>query len=117
MAEIRLEKVKKAFGSAVIIPDISLTVPDGAFCVFVGPSGCGKSTLLRLIAGLEETTAGKVFIGGRDVTDLKPSLRMIAMVFQSYALFPHMTVEENGRISLLLRSAVVIEEAFPDKVV
>ncbi|MCC8180906.1 MAG: ABC transporter ATP-binding protein [Planctomycetes bacterium] len=102
MAGIRLEHVKKAFGSAVIIPDLSLEIPDGAFSVFVGPSGCGKSTLLRLIAGLEETTAGNVYIGGRDVTWMKPSERKIAMVFQSYALFPHMTVAENIGFGLKL---------------
>jgi multiple sugar transport system ATP-binding protein len=102
MAEIILENVSKSFGSAEIIPDISLKIPDGAFSVFVGPSGCGKSTLLRLIAGLEDTSAGKVFIGDRDVTKLKPADRKIAMVFQSYALFPHMTVGENIGFGLKL---------------
>ncbi len=102
MAEIRLEKVRKAFGSSLIIPGIDLVVPDGAFSVFVGPSGCGKSTLLRLIAGLEETTSGTIHIGGRDVTRVKPSNRKIAMVFQSYALFPHMTVEQNIGFGLKL---------------
>ncbi len=102
MAEIILKNVKKAFGKALIIPDINLEIPDGTFSVFVGPSGCGKSTLLRLIAGLEEASGGSIFIGGRDVTNLKPSLRKIAMVFQSYALFPHMTVEENLAFGLKL---------------
>ncbi len=114
MAGIKLENVRKSFGKALIIPDLSLVIPDGAFCVFVGPSGCGKSTLLRLIAGLEEASAGKVFIGERDVTDLKPSLRKIAMVFQSYALFPHMTVEEN--LGFGLKLAKTPKESIEEKV-
>ncbi|MBA3323981.1 MAG: sn-glycerol-3-phosphate ABC transporter ATP-binding protein UgpC, partial [Rhodobacteraceae bacterium] len=95
MAEVRLSGVSKFYGAAQALHDISLEVPDGAFVVFVGPSGCGKSTLLRAIAGLEEISAGAISIGGRDVSRLAPSERGVAMVFQSYALYPHMTVREN----------------------
>ncbi|WP_082477320.1 ABC transporter ATP-binding protein [Rhizobium sp. Leaf371] len=92
---VRLSGVRKSFGSLDIIHGIDLTIPEGAFTVFVGPSGCGKSTLLRMIAGLEEVTDGLIAIKGRDVTDLDPSDRGIAMVFQSYALYPHMSVRDN----------------------
>ncbi|SPJ24148.1 Maltose/maltodextrin import ATP-binding protein MalK [Palleronia abyssalis] len=95
MAEVRLENVTKSFGKLTVIPDISLTVPDKSFTVLVGPSGCGKSTLLRLIAGLERPTSGTIRIGGDDVTDDEPSKRGISMVFQSYALYPHMSVARN----------------------
>ena len=95
MAELILEGVKKSFGSVDVIHGIDLHVKDGEFVVFVGPSGCGKSTLLRMVAGLEETTAGRVLIGGRDVSGLSPGERRIAMVFQSYALYPHMSVRKN----------------------
>ncbi|PZX16957.1 multiple sugar transport system ATP-binding protein [Palleronia aestuarii] len=95
MAEVRLENVAKAFGSLTVIPDLSLHVPDKSFTVLVGPSGCGKSTLLRLIAGLERPTRGTVRIGGEDVTTKEPSKRGISMVFQSYALYPHMSVARN----------------------
>jgi multiple sugar transport system ATP-binding protein len=95
MGQITLSKVKKAFGATVIIPEIDLTIEDGEFVVFVGPSGCGKSTLLRLIAGLEDTTSGTISIDGRDVTNEAPAKRRLAMVFQSYALYPHMTVAKN----------------------
>jgi multiple sugar transport system ATP-binding protein len=95
MAAIELTDVTKAFGSVKAVDDISLEIGDGEFLVLVGPSGCGKSTLLRMIAGLEETTAGRISIGDRDVTDLAPRARDIAMVFQSYALYPHMTVRQN----------------------
>ncbi len=95
MAEVRLTGVNKFYGAAQALHDIHLDVADGEFVVFVGPSGCGKSTLLRSIAGLEPISAGRVEIGGRDVTDLAPSDRDLAMVFQSYALYPHMTVREN----------------------
>ena len=100
MAEIRIENLTKSFGAHRIIKGVSLTVPDGDFCVFVGPSGCGKSTLLRLIAGLETATSGKIFIDGRDVTALEPYDRQLSMVFQSYALYPHMSVRENIAFSL-----------------
>jgi multiple sugar transport system ATP-binding protein len=104
MAEIVLENVGKIFpGGVVAVDDVSLTVASGEFLVLVGPSGCGKSTLLRMIAGLEETTGGTVSIGGRDVTGLPPRDRDIAMVFQSYALYPHMTVRSNLGYGLKVR--------------
>ncbi|MGV0877827.1 ABC transporter ATP-binding protein [Martelella sp. FLE1502] len=95
MAELSLRNVRKSFSGTEVIHDVNLDVESGAFVVFVGPSGCGKSTLLRMIAGLEEVTAGSISIDGRDVTNTDPAKRGIAMVFQSYALYPHMTVEEN----------------------
>ncbi|MET0438756.1 MAG: sn-glycerol-3-phosphate ABC transporter ATP-binding protein UgpC [Devosia sp.] len=90
-----LRQVRKSYGATAVIHGIDLDVAAGEFVVFVGPSGCGKSTLLRMIAGLEEVTDGEISIGGRDVTDLDPSQRGIAMVFQSYALYPHMSVRDN----------------------
>src|SRR4051812_49560769 len=95
MAGINLEHVRKSFADTVAVDDVSLEIADGEFLVLVGPSGCGKSTLLRMLAGLEEPTSGRISIGGRDVTDLPPRSRDIAMVFQSYALYPHMTVRQN----------------------
>jgi multiple sugar transport system ATP-binding protein len=95
MASIRLDHVTKAFGSVTAVDDVNLEIADGEFLVLVGPSGCGKSTLLRMIAGLEDASDGTIEIGGRDVTDLPPRNRDIAMVFQSYALYPHMTVRQN----------------------
>ena len=95
MAGLELRQVKKSFGSVKVIHGVDLDIDDGEFTVFVGPSGCGKSTLLRLVAGLEATTSGTLSIGGQDVTDVEPADRGVAMVFQSYALYPHMTVEEN----------------------
>ncbi|RYH08459.1 ABC transporter ATP-binding protein [Tropicimonas sp. IMCC6043] len=92
---VSLEAVSKWFGNVKVLHDIDLDIQSGEFVVFVGPSGCGKSTLLRLIAGLEEVTEGEIRIGGRDVTDADPSNRGIAMVFQTYALYPHMSVAEN----------------------
>ena len=105
MAAIELEHVTKAYagGGVVAVDDVSLTVADGEFMVLVGPSGCGKSTLLRIIAGLEEATDGYVAIGERDVTDLAPRHRDVAMVFQSYALYPHMSVRENLGYGLKVR--------------
>ncbi|QRM57917.1 sn-glycerol-3-phosphate ABC transporter ATP-binding protein UgpC (plasmid) [Sinorhizobium sp. BG8] len=94
-ASLTLTDVRKSYGSLEVIHGIDLTIGEGEFVVFVGPSGCGKSTLLRMIAGLEEITDGEVAIKGRDVTDVDPSERGIAMVFQSYALYPHMTVRDN----------------------
>jgi lactose/L-arabinose transport system ATP-binding protein len=90
-----LTDIRKSFGNLEVIHGIDLTITEGSFVVFVGPSGCGKSTLLRMIAGLEEVTDGEIQIKGRDVTDLDPSDRGIAMVFQSYALYPHMSVRDN----------------------
>ena len=95
MASLQLEGVTKDFGAAQVIKGVDLAVADGEFVVFVGPSGCGKSTLLRMISGLEQTSGGKIIIGGRDVAALSPAERGIAMVFQSYALYPHMTVAKN----------------------
>ena len=95
MAEVRLNNLTKKFGAVTVIPDISLTVPEGSFTVLVGPSGCGKSTLLRIISGLEMPSSGEVLIGGEDVTLSEPSVRGISMVFQSYALYPHMTVAQK----------------------
>jgi len=103
-AAIELEHVTKAFaGGVVAVDDVSLTIADGEFMVLVGPSGCGKSTLLRMIAGLEETTDGTISIGDADVTDLPPADRDIAMVFQNYALYPHMSVRENLGFGLSVR--------------
>ncbi len=95
MTGVVLENVIKRFGETQVIHGVDLRIKDGEFCVFVGPSGCGKSTLLRMVAGLEETTEGSISIGGRDVTRADPADRGVAMVFQTYALYPHMTVEEN----------------------
>src|SRR3546814_663062 len=95
MADISLSNVKKTFGATEVIHGVSVDIADGEFVVIVGPSGCGKSTLLRRIAGLEVITAGEVAIGGRVVNDLEPKDRDIAMVFQNYALYPHMTVYDN----------------------
>jgi len=95
MAEIRIENVRKVFGKVVAVKDVTLTVRDGEFVVLLGPSGCGKTTLLRCIAGLEQVDGGRIFIGDREVTNLSPRDRHIAMVFQSYAVFPHMTVYDN----------------------
>src|SRR5437588_3821160 len=104
MASIELENVTKEFaGGVVAVDDVSLTIADGEFMVLVGPSGCGKSTLLRMIAGLEEITEGTISIGDIDVTELEPSNRDIAMVFQNYALYPHMSVRENLGFGLSVR--------------
>jgi len=99
-ASVSLQGVYKSFGAVDVLQDINLEISQGEFVVFVGPSGCGKSTLLRVIAGLEEASDGAIAIGGRDVTDTDPSQRGIAMVFQSYALYPHLTVAENMGFSL-----------------
>jgi lactose/L-arabinose transport system ATP-binding protein len=95
MSGVTLNRVVKRYGAQQVIHGVDLTVEDGEFCVFVGPSGCGKSTLLRMVAGLEETTEGAIRIGTRDVTRIDPAERGVAMVFQTYALYPHMTVAEN----------------------
>ena len=95
MTGVTLNQVIKRYGDVQVIHGVDLDIKDGEFCVFVGPSGCGKSTLLRMVAGLEETTEGQIAIGDRDVTHLDPAERGVAMVFQTYALYPHMTVEEN----------------------
>ncbi|MBE0532348.1 MAG: sn-glycerol-3-phosphate ABC transporter ATP-binding protein UgpC [Rhodospirillales bacterium] len=103
MASIEIRAVNKAFGPTQVLHDVDLEVANGEFLVLVGPSGCGKSTLLRMIAGLEEVSGGEISIGGRVVNDLPPKNRDIAMVFQNYALYPHMTVRENMAFSLKLR--------------
>ncbi|TCU20177.1 ABC transporter ATP-binding protein [Rhizobium sullae] len=95
MAELKLSTINKSYGAVKVLHDVDLDITDGEFVVFVGPSGCGKSTLLRIIAGLEDITSGAISIGGRDVSQLSPAERKIAMVFQSYALYPHMSVRKN----------------------
>jgi multiple sugar transport system ATP-binding protein len=95
MSAVQLHQIRKAFGGTEVLKSVDIAVTDREFMVFVGPSGCGKSTLLRTIAGLERSDSGQVLIGGEDVTDLEPSQRGVAMVFQSYALYPHMSVFEN----------------------
>ncbi|HSF91331.1 MAG TPA: sn-glycerol-3-phosphate ABC transporter ATP-binding protein UgpC, partial [Paracoccaceae bacterium] len=92
---VTLQDVVKKYGATQVVHGVNLEIEEGEFCVFVGPSGCGKSTLMRMVAGLEETTAGTIKIGARDVTKLDPAERGVAMVFQTYALYPHMTVEQN----------------------
>ncbi len=104
MTSVELRGVTKSFGSTPVLHRIDAEIPDGAFAVLVGPSGCGKSTMLRLIAGLEEVTSGSIHFGGRDVTSLAPRERDIAMVFQSYALYPHMTVRDNLAFGWKLRT-------------
>src|SRR5262245_40473713 len=103
MASVTLSNVSKSFGAIKVLSGISLAIKDGEFVVLVGPSGCGKSTLLRCIAGLEEITDGEIRIGDRMVNDLAPRDRDIAMVFQSYALYPHMDVAKNMSFGLILR--------------
>jgi len=109
MGAIKLEKVEKWFGDIQVIKGIDLTIEDGEFIIFVGPSGCGKSTLLRMIGGLEETSRGGIVIDGLDVTDQPPARRGLSMVFQSYALYPHMTVRDNMGFSLKTAGAPTAE--------
>jgi len=108
MGRIQLKQVKKSFGEVTVIPPLDLEINDGEFVVFVGPSGCGKSTLLRLIAGLEDVSGGVIEIDGSDATSIPPAKRGLAMVFQSYALYPHMTVRKN--IAFPLRMAKISAE-------
>jgi len=105
MASVEIRKVDKYFGSTHILHGVEIDIPDGEFVVLVGPSGCGKSTLLRMVAGLEEITKGEIAIGGRVVNQVPPKDRDIAMVFQNYALYPHMTVRQNMAFSLKLAKA------------
>ncbi|EMH7336780.1 TPA: maltose/maltodextrin ABC transporter ATP-binding protein MalK [Serratia marcescens] len=105
MASVTLRSVYKAFGEAVISKDVNLTIEDGEFVVFVGPSGCGKSTLLRMIAGLEDITSGELLIGEKRMNEVPPSERGIGMVFQSYALYPHLSVADNMSFGLKLAGA------------
>src|SRR6266542_1273468 len=102
MAGVAIRAVHKRFGSTHVIRGVDVQVADGEFCVLVGPSGCGKSTLLRMIAGLEEISGGEIQIGSKVVNRIAPKERDIAMVFQNYALYPHMTVRDNMAFSLLL---------------
>ncbi len=111
MSTIQLEGVAKSWGSTTALQAIDLSIPSGVFCVLLGPSGCGKSTTLRIIAGLEQASAGRVRIGGQDVTDLPPAERGIAMVFQNYALFPHLSVAENIGFGLSVRKVPKAEAA------
>src|SRR5437868_8915454 len=103
MADVTFTSVAKRYGDVSVIDDLSLHIDDGELMVLVGPSGCGKSTALRMIAGLEEVSGGTIAIGGRVVNHLAPKDRDIAMVFQSYALYPHMTVRENLEFGLRMR--------------
>jgi multiple sugar transport system ATP-binding protein len=105
MATVSIRQVRKAFGSVEVLHGVSVEVEDGEFVILVGPSGCGKSTLLRMIAGLENISRGEIAIGGRVVNNVAPKERDIAMVFQNYALYPHMTVRDNMAFSLLLAKA------------
>ena len=105
MAEVILKEVKKDFGKSTVINDVSLKINEGDFCVIVGPSGCGKSTLLRIIAGLETPTSGSIIINSKEVTKVDPANRGVGMVFQNYALYPHMTVEENMSFGLRMNNA------------
>ena len=100
MGVLRLENVRKSFGAVPVIHGVDLEIPSGEFVVFVGPSGCGKSTLLRLIAGLEPVTTGQIKLDGVVVNNLEPAERGVAMVFQSYALYPHMTARRNMAFGL-----------------
>ncbi|MEM1162186.1 MAG: ABC transporter ATP-binding protein [Pseudomonadota bacterium] len=108
MGQIQLNQVTKSFGDVEVIPPLDLTIEDGEFTVFVGPSGCGKSTLLRLIAGLEDISSGHIAIDGEDATDVPPAKRGLAMVFQSYALYPHMSVRKN--IAFPMRMAKIPQD-------
>ena len=103
MTDLRIANLHKSFGHVDVLKDINIDIADGEFLVLVGPSGCGKSTLLRIVAGLEQVSSGEIRIGSKDVTGLPAKARDIAMVFQSYALYPHMTVAENMGFSLKLR--------------
>ena len=103
MAEVAFVDVEKRYGPVKVISGLNLKIADGEFAVLVGPSGCGKTTSLQMVAGLESVSSGRIFIGGRDVTDLAPKSRDIAMVFQSYALFPHLNVFDNIAFGLKIR--------------
>ncbi len=103
MASLKIKNLKKSFGGNVVINNISFEVPEGEFCILLGPSGCGKTTMLRLIAGLDQQDEGEIFIGDREVSNLTPKERDIAMVFQSYALYPHINAYENMAFSLKIQ--------------
>ncbi|MEE2865984.1 MAG: ATP-binding cassette domain-containing protein, partial [Pseudomonadota bacterium] len=114
MGQITLKQITKSFGDVQVIPPLDLQIDDGEFVVFVGPSGCGKSTLLRLIAGLEDVSSGDITIDGKNATEVPPAKRGLAMVFQSYALYPHMSVRKN--IAFPLRMAGIDKAAQDAKV-
>ncbi len=114
MTALALESINKSFGATHVLKDINLTVAEGEFIVFVGPSGCGKSTLLRTIAGLEDASSGRILIGGKDVTETPPAKRGIAMVFQSYALYPHLDV--TGNMALGLKQAGESASVIADRI-
>src|ERR1700760_2086493 len=105
MANVAIRNVRKSFGSTEVLHGVNVEIDDGEFVILVGPSGCGKSTLLRMIAGLENISSGEIAIGGRVVNNVAPKERDIAMVFQNYALYPHMTVRDNMAFSLSLAKA------------
>ena len=109
MASVTLREVRKSFGDVQVVRGVDLTIRDGEFLVLVGASGCGKSTLLRMLAGLETPTSGEILIDGERVNDVRPQDRDIAMVFQSYALYPHMTVRENLAFGLRVRKRPAAE--------
>ena len=109
MAQVRLVSITKKFGETTVIPELDLDIADREFVVLVGPSGCGKTTTLRMIAGLEEASGGNIFVGDRDVTNLRPGLRNCAMVFQNYALYPHMSVRDNIAYGLKVRKTPKLE--------
>ena len=111
MASVDIRDVRKSFGAVEVVRGVSIDIADGEFVVLVGPSGCGKSTLLRMIAGLEAISSGEIRIGARVVNDMPPMARDIAMVFQNYALYPHMTVEENMSFGLRLKKTPPAEIA------
>ena len=110
MARLEIDNVSKSFGRNEVLKSLEIDIADGAFVSLLGPSGCGKSTLMRLVAGLEQTSGGRIRIGGEDVTDLAPEHRHVALMFQSYALFPHMTVAENVRFPLRMRNDGTADE-------
>ena len=112
MASVSIRNVQKRFGETAVLHGVSIEIPDGSFTVLVGPSGCGKSTLLRMVAGLENISGGEIEIGGRVVNLVPPKERDIAMVFQNYALYPHMTVRDNMAFSLALAKK---DKAFIDE--
>ncbi|HNG53993.1 MAG TPA: ABC transporter ATP-binding protein, partial [Nitrospira sp.] len=116
MAQLELRSISKSFRDQQVLRDMSLLVPNGSFTILLGPSGCGKSTLLRIIAGLDAQTAGHVLIDGKEVDHLPPAERDIAMVFQQYALYPHLSVRENLAFALKMRRVPrhVIDERIED---
>ncbi len=114
MASVKIENVTKKFGGVIAVNNLSLDIKEGEFMVFLGPSGCGKTTMLRIIAGLEAPTEGKIYIGNKDVTDLRPKQRNVAMVFQSYSLYPHMSAYEN--IAFPLKIAKEKKETIKNRV-